>query len=133
MTRGRARGFGWRAGLASGAAIMASPFGRVPSAHPPQCFTVTKNVKHPDPFDRGLIVGLVIGEGSFTGDGKQAQLAISMNVRHERLLEYLRDAVPARATESVEQRRRRQREVHGQVLDRDERRAAGVHREAPLP
>lgn len=55
---------------------------------------MTKNVKHPDPFDRGLIVGLVIGEGSFTGDGKQAQLAISMNVRHERLLEYLRNVVP---------------------------------------
>ena len=32
-TGGRARGFGWRAELANGAAIRASTFGQVPSAH----------------------------------------------------------------------------------------------------
>lgn len=55
---------------------------------------MTKNVKHLGPFDRGLVVGLVVGEGSFTGDGKQAQLAISMNVRHEQLLRLLAELVP---------------------------------------
>jgi hypothetical protein len=57
---------------------------------------VTKHVKHDalDPLDRGIVVGLVVGEASFTGDGKQAQLAISMHVRHERLLQWLADVVP---------------------------------------
>lgn len=54
---------------------------------------MTKNVKHLPPFERGVIVGLVIGEASFTGDGKQAQLAIAMHVRHERLLTWLASVV----------------------------------------
>jgi len=40
------------------------------------------------------VVGIIVGEGSFTGDGKQAQLAVSMHVRHERLLRLLADLVP---------------------------------------
>lgn len=55
---------------------------------------MTKNVKHLPPFERGVIVGLVIGEASFTGDGKQAQLAVAMHVRHERLLTWLAESVP---------------------------------------
>jgi hypothetical protein len=34
-------------------------------------------------FDRGLVVGLLIGEGSFGGDGKQPQITLRMHVRHE--------------------------------------------------
>lgn len=44
-------------------------------------------------YDRGVVVGLVIGEGSFTGDGRKASLAISMHVRHRDLLEWLTEQV----------------------------------------
>ena len=36
-------------------------------------------------FDRGLLVGLMIGEASFGGDGKQPQITVRMHVRHEAL------------------------------------------------
>ena len=41
------------------------------------------------PFDRGLLVGLLIGEGSFGGDGKQPQITLRMHVRHEALFRWL--------------------------------------------
>jgi hypothetical protein len=41
------------------------------------------------PFDRGLVVGLLIGEGSFGGDGKQPQITLRMHVRHEALFHWL--------------------------------------------
>ena len=41
------------------------------------------------PFDRGLVVGLLIGEGSFGGDGKQPQITLRMHVRHEGLFHRL--------------------------------------------
>ena len=41
------------------------------------------------PFDRGLVVGLLIGEGSFGGDGKQPQVTLRMHVRHEALFHWL--------------------------------------------
>jgi hypothetical protein len=40
-------------------------------------------------FDRGLVVGLLIGEGSFGGDGKQPQITLRMHVRHEALFRRL--------------------------------------------
>lgn len=46
-------------------------------------------------YERGVVVGLIIGEGSFTGDARKASLAISMHVRHRELLEWLADRVPA--------------------------------------
>jgi hypothetical protein len=45
-------------------------------------------------FDRGVIVGLLIGEGSFGGDGKQPQITLRMHVRHEALFNWLVDRVP---------------------------------------
>lgn len=36
-----------------------------------------------DPFDEGYIVGLLVGEGHFGGDGKQPQITLRMHVRHE--------------------------------------------------
>jgi hypothetical protein len=41
------------------------------------------------PFNRGLVVGLLIGEGSFGGDGKQPQITLRMHVRHEALFHWL--------------------------------------------
>jgi len=45
-------------------------------------------------FERGVIVGLLIGEGSFGGDGKQPQVTLRMHVRHEALFKWLVDRVP---------------------------------------
>ncbi|MGB2712326.1 MAG: hypothetical protein WBC33_12530 [Conexibacter sp.] len=46
------------------------------------------------PYDRGLLVGLLIGEGSFGGDGKQPQITVRMHVRHERLFHWLIERFP---------------------------------------
>lgn len=40
-------------------------------------------------FERGVIVGVLIGEGSFGGDGKQPQVTLRMHVRHEALFRWL--------------------------------------------
>jgi hypothetical protein len=45
-------------------------------------------------FDRGLFVGLMIGEGSFGGDGKQPQVTLRMHVRHEAVFRWLVDRFP---------------------------------------
>jgi hypothetical protein len=45
-------------------------------------------------FDRGLFVGLMIGEGSFGGDGKQPQVTLRMHVRHEAIFRWLVDRFP---------------------------------------
>ncbi len=44
-------------------------------------------------FEKGLILGILIAEGHFGGDGKQPQITLKMNVRHERLLGWLNDRV----------------------------------------
>jgi hypothetical protein len=46
-------------------------------------------------FDRGLLVGLLIGEGSFGGDGKQPQVTLRMHVRHEAIFQWLVERFPA--------------------------------------
>ena len=40
-------------------------------------------------FDRGVFVGLLIGEGSFGGDGKQPQVTLRMHTRHEAIFRWL--------------------------------------------
>lgn len=45
-------------------------------------------------FDRGLLVGLLLGEGSFGGDGKQPQITLRMHVRHEALFAWLMERFP---------------------------------------
>jgi hypothetical protein len=46
------------------------------------------------PFERGLVVGLLIGEGSFGGDGKQPQITLRMHVRHEAMFRRLMELFP---------------------------------------
>ncbi|MGH2843298.1 MAG: hypothetical protein ACRDKL_06880 [Solirubrobacteraceae bacterium] len=41
------------------------------------------------PFDEGFALGVLIGEGSFGGDGKQPQVTLRMHVRHEALFKWL--------------------------------------------
>jgi hypothetical protein len=45
-------------------------------------------------FERGVVIGLLIGEGSFGGDGKQPQITLRMHVRHEKLLRWLSERFP---------------------------------------
>jgi hypothetical protein len=45
-------------------------------------------------FERGVIVGLLVGEGSFGGDGKQPQVTLRMHVRHEALFRWLVERLP---------------------------------------
>jgi hypothetical protein len=46
-------------------------------------------------FDRGVVVGLLIGEGSFGGDGKQPQVTLRMHVRHEAVFRWLLARFPS--------------------------------------
>jgi hypothetical protein len=45
-------------------------------------------------FERGVVVGVLIGEGSFGGDGKQPQVTLRMHVRHEALFRWLIERFP---------------------------------------
>jgi hypothetical protein len=45
-------------------------------------------------FDRGFVVGLLVGEGSFGGDGKQPQVVLRMHVRHEAIFRWLEAHFP---------------------------------------
>jgi hypothetical protein len=45
-------------------------------------------------FDTGYLVGLLIGEGSFGGDGRQPQITLRMHTRHARIFEWLIDRFP---------------------------------------
>jgi hypothetical protein len=45
-------------------------------------------------FDRGVLVGLLIGEGSFGGDAKQPQITLRMHTRHETLFRWLMERFP---------------------------------------
>lgn len=40
-------------------------------------------------FEEGLLVGLLIGEGHFGGDGRQAQITLRMHTRRARLFDWL--------------------------------------------
>jgi hypothetical protein len=45
-------------------------------------------------FERGVVVGLLVGEGSFGGDGKQPQVTLRMHVRHEAIFRWLVERFP---------------------------------------
>jgi hypothetical protein len=45
-------------------------------------------------FDLGLLVGVLIGEGHFGGDGRQAQITVRMHTDHERLFRWLERSFP---------------------------------------
>ena len=47
-----------------------------------------------DAYEEGVIVGLLIGEGHFGGDGRQPQVTLRMHVRHETLLRWLAERLP---------------------------------------
>lgn len=46
-------------------------------------------------FERGVFVGLMVGQASFGGDGKQPQITLRMHVRHEPLFGWLINRFPS--------------------------------------
>jgi hypothetical protein len=48
----------------------------------------------PDDLATGFLVGLLVGEGHFGGDGRQPQVTLRMHVRHEQTFEWLRRTYP---------------------------------------
>jgi hypothetical protein len=47
-----------------------------------------------DSFQAGVLIGVLIGEGHFGGDGKQPHVTLRMHARHEPLLRQLAEWVP---------------------------------------
>lgn len=47
-----------------------------------------------DPREEGLLVGLLLTQGSFGGDGRQPHVIVKMHVRHEGLLRWIAARVP---------------------------------------
>ncbi len=45
-------------------------------------------------IERGLVTGLLIGEGHFGGDGKRPQITLRMHVRHEAIFRWLQELFP---------------------------------------
>lgn len=45
-------------------------------------------------FEKGLLVGLLVGEGTFGGDGRQPQVTLRMHVRHSALFAFIERAFP---------------------------------------
>lgn len=45
-------------------------------------------------FERGVLIGILIGEGHFGGDGRQPQITVRMHIRHERLFTRLVEWCP---------------------------------------
>ena len=44
--------------------------------------------------ERGLVAGVLIGEGHFGGDGKYPQITLRMHVKHETLFRWLQSRFP---------------------------------------
>lgn len=44
--------------------------------------------------ERGIVVGLLVSQGSFGGDGKAPHVILKMHVRHERLMRWLVERFP---------------------------------------
>ena len=48
----------------------------------------------PTQFELGLLVGLLVGEGHFGGDGRQPHVTLRMHVRHEAMFQWLERTFP---------------------------------------
>jgi len=48
----------------------------------------------PTQFDFGYLVGLLVGEGHFGGDGRQPHVTLRMHVRHEAIFDWLQQTFP---------------------------------------
>lgn len=51
-------------------------------------------VKQLEPFEIGFLVGILVGEGHFGGDGRQPQVTLRMHTDHESLFRWLEARLP---------------------------------------
>lgn len=72
--------------------------GRVASQAPPGA-TPAGGGQHvqEDDLAVGFLLGLLVGEGHFGGDGRQPQVTLRMHTRHEQTFEWLRTTYPGSA------------------------------------
>jgi hypothetical protein len=47
--------------------------------------------RRPSEFELGVLIGLLVGEGHFGGDGRVPQVTLRMHTRHERMFRWLVD------------------------------------------
>lgn len=52
------------------------------------------NESHVDDFSLGFLLGLLVGEGHFGGDGRQPHVTLRMHVRHEKVFRWLLQIFP---------------------------------------
>lgn len=45
-------------------------------------------------FERGFLLGVLVGEGSFGGDGRQPHITLRMHTDHEALFRWIEDHFP---------------------------------------
>jgi hypothetical protein len=45
-------------------------------------------------FEEGFLLGILVGEGHFGGDGLQPQITLRMHTRHEELFHWLAESIP---------------------------------------
>jgi hypothetical protein len=45
-------------------------------------------------FEKGLLVGVLVGEGHFGGDGRQPHVTLRMHARHEGIFRFIEAAFP---------------------------------------
>jgi len=45
-------------------------------------------------LERGILIGTLMGQGHFGGDGKQPQVTVKMHIRHEGLFRWLERVFP---------------------------------------
>lgn len=55
---------------------------------------MTPNSNDLSDFDCGLLVGILVGEGHFGGDGRQPQITLRMHTDHEALFRWLEHKLP---------------------------------------
>lgn len=53
-----------------------------------------ESAPHSREFERGFLLGVLIGEGHFGGDGRQPQITLRMHTDHEALFRWIEDRFP---------------------------------------
>lgn len=61
---------------------------------PPDRWLSTPGTGPLDALDIGFLIGILVGEGHFGGDGKQPQVTLRMHTEHEALFQWLMDRFP---------------------------------------
>ncbi|MFQ5526248.1 MAG: hypothetical protein ACE5GX_08300 [Thermoanaerobaculia bacterium] len=51
-------------------------------------------MKQPSSFETGFLVGVLVGEGHFGGDGRQPQVTLRMHTDHEALFRWIESRFP---------------------------------------